>query len=499
MTEAGDTRRWSSRLLLARTAVVTIASIAAAEIVAMVVLDRLKPPQFWPATLLDATIMVLLILPPLWLLIFRPLIRLLDERDLSNARLERHAGELRALAAENGDLLRAEQLARRHADTLRSASLAITRTLDLETVFAALLEHLGRIVPYDRAKVMILDSSSRLRVRAIFTPSGNPDFCDNPFDTFDAAKNAAVKTVLSTGRSLSIEDTSAEPGWGDRAQTDVERSWLGVPFLAGGEAIGLFTIVKAEPHFFTPERVGLIEALYAPASVAIANARLFGEVRTGQEQLKRVSRRLVEAQEGERLRIARELHDEAGQLLSSLTVGLRLLERDLSNPEAAAAQVGHLKKIADEAQDGLHRLASDLRPAALDHIGLVPALGQLAAKLSSGAGGPVIQMESLGLDGPRLAPEVDIALYRIAQEALGNAVRHAGALRVSLVVEKRERGIIMVVEDDGRGFDVEAAIKSDRLGLPGMRERAEILGGTLLVESSPGFGTTLVVEVPNAA
>jgi signal transduction histidine kinase len=206
----------------------------------------------------------------------------------------------------------------------------------------------------------------------------------------------------------------------------------------------------------------------------------------------------VEAQERERLRIARELHDEAGQLLSSLTVGLRLLEHDMGTSDAAVARVGQLKRIADEAQDGLHRLASDLRPAALDHIGLVPALGQLAAKFS-GAGGPLVQMESLGLEGRRLAPEVDIALYRIAQEAVGNAVRHASARRVSLVVERREHGIIMVVEDDGRGFDVEAAIKSDRLGLPGMRERAEILGGTLLVESSPGFGTTLVVEVPNAA
>jgi signal transduction histidine kinase len=114
-------------------------------------------------------------------------------------------------------------------------------------------------------------------------------------------------------------------------------------------------------------------------------------------------------------------------------------------------------------------------------------------------GGPVVRLETLGFDGSRLSPDLDIVLYRITQEALSNVLRHSSAREVSVVLERRrDKGIILVVEDDGRGFDVAVANRSDRLGIPGIRERAEMLGGTLLVESSPGSGTTLVVEIPHA-
>ncbi len=400
------------------------------------------------------------------------------------------------IAVENSNLFTAEKVARKHADTLRSASLAITRSLDIEAVFPALLQHLGTLVPFDRAKVMLFESKSRVRVRAIFTADGILDFQEVPLGTFDSEANATVKEVLASGRSVCVADTQEEPGWGTRGQSDIERSWLGVPLMAAGEAIGLFTLVKAEPGFFTPERVQLVEALSAPASVAIANARLFEEVLSGREQIQKMARKLVEGQENERRRIARELHDEAGQLLTSLMLGLRLLENKTGSPEEVRGSARELKNIAGMVQEGLHRLASDLRPAALDHVGLVPALGHLVAGFSR-AGGPAIRLETFGFDGKRFSPDVDIALYRIAQEALTNAVRHSGAKEVSVVLTLRGAGISLVVEDDGRGFDVEAASQSSRLGLPGIRERAEMLGGKLLVESSPGSSTTLVVEIPN--
>jgi signal transduction histidine kinase len=628
-----------------RTAVVSIGTIAFAELVAMVFLEVVKPAPFWRATLLDMTIMVLLILPPLFVIVYRPVTRLLERHERAEDALERRTRDLEALyavtsaatreldidrllsevldvllpafradagwaevlddrpvaafrlvasrdvpeelfgpeamerrpscaacrawrrdpsalpaeptigqcerfpgdslraagfvhhwsvvlpfgtrtgavlnflwrrprpcggaeasllgaiakqvavSARNASLFQAEKNARREADTLRSASLAITRSLDVEAVCTTLLDHLGRLVPFDRAKVMLLETESRLTVRAVFTPSGKMDFPGSPFDSFDVGRNAAVKEVLASRHSVCVDDTFVRAGWGGPADAPVERSWLGVPLLAGGEAIGLYTLVKAEPGFFTPERVRLVEALYAPASVAIANARLYEQLRAGKEEIQSVSRKLVEGQEGERLRVARELHDEAGQLLSSLVLGLRRLENEADRPESVVSHARELKQIADTTQESLHRLASDLRPAALDHLGLVPALGQLAARFSK-LGGPLIQLETLGFDEQRLSPATDIALYRIAQEALTNALRHSGARRVSLVVERRERTIVMLVEDDGLGFVPDEASRSGRLGLPGIRERAEMLGGSLLVESSPGTGTTLVVEVP---
>lgn len=484
-----------------RTAVVTILAIAVAEIVAMVILDVVKLQNYWVATLLDATIMVTLIFPALWAWVFRPMNHLIEAWREAEERLEKHAQELEALAAENAALFQAERRARLAADTILSASLAITSSLAFEEVFSALLDHLRRLVPFDRAKVIFLETESRLKVRAVFTPSGEVDVFKKSFETFEADANAAVREVLTSQRSVCIHDTSARPGWGVREQGNVERSWLGVPLLAGGKAFGLYTLVKDEPGFFTPERVRMIEALSAPASVAAANARLFDEVRTGREQLKNLSRKLVDGQEKERLKVARELHDEAGQLLSSLTIGLRLLEHEAGRPEAVLTHVAELRKITQAAQEGLHRLASDLRPAALDQLGLVPALGQLAAKVQrrDGREGPEIRLETVGFDGRRVSPEVEIAFFRIAQEGLTNALKHSCARHVSLVLARKNSRIVLVMEDDGRGFDVEAAGKSDRLGLPGIRERAEMLGGTLVIESSPASGTTLVVEVPDVA
>lgn len=493
---SGDWARSPGLASPARLAAVVVAAIALAELLSMAILQVVGTPDFWPAALLDVAILVLVVFPLLWALIFRPLSNLIEKRRESEKHLRARTGELEALDVKHAALFLAERQAREEAETLRSASLAITRSLDLEAVFTALLGHLNRIVLYDRAKVMLLESESRLKVRAVFTPAGQLDFRDRPFDSFSNEANPAVREVLDTRRTVCIDDTLARPGWGSGSRDGFERSWLGVPLLSGTEVIGLYTLVKAEPGYFTPERVRLVEALWAPASMAIANGRLFEEVRAARERLQTLSRRLVETQEAERRRVARELHDEAGQLLASLTVGLRLLEHEAGSPDAVVNRVQDLRRIADETQDGLHRLASDLRPAALDHLGLVPALGQLAAKLS-GAGGPLVHLTTVGLEGIRLSPALDIALYRIAQEALTNAVRHAGSRNISLVLELREKGVMMVVEDDGKGFDPEARKSPDGLGLPGIRERAEMLGGTVLIESNPGSGTTLVVEVPN--
>ena len=496
----GEWRRPTRVTSPVRTAAVTILVIASAEIVAMVVLAVVRPPEFWPAALLDAGIMVTLIFPALWVLIFRPLGHLIEARKEAEERLKKHAQDLEALAAENADLFQAERRARLAADTLRSASVAITRSLDLEAVFSTLLDHLGRIVPYDRAKVMLLETDSLLQVQAVVSPRGKLDYPDKPFGSFESDANAAVKEVLTSQQSVCIADTSLLPEWGGEHHGDAERSWLGVPLQAGGSALGLYTLVKREPGFFTPESIRMIEALSAPASVAVANARLFDEVRSGRERLQSLSRKLVDGQEKERRKVARELHDEAGQLLTSLTLGLRMLEHEVDRPEAVLSHTAELRKIAQAAQEGLHRLASDLRPAALDHLGLVPALGQLVAKAQrrDGREGPEVRLETVGFDGRRVSPEVEIAFFRIAQEGLTNALRHSRARRVSLVLTRKDSRIVMVMEDDGCGFDVDAARNSDRLGLPGIRERAEMLGGSLLVEST-GSGTTLVVEAPDVA
>jgi signal transduction histidine kinase len=266
--------------------------------------------------------------------------------------------------------------------------------------------------------------------------------------------------------------------------------------IAGDQVIGLCSLEKREVGFFTQEHVQLTEALASQATVAVQNAWLFEQVQAGRERLQSLSRRLVEIQENERRYIARELHDETSQALASLMVGLTLLERDATRPEAIQAGAAELKITLDRVFDNLHRLAMDLRPASLDHLGLVAALRQHVENMKS-RNGLIVQFEAVGI-ADRLPPEVEITLYRIVQEALSNVLRHAQAARADVLLEQRDEKVVLIVEDDGIGFDPLAAFQSGRLGLFGMRERVEMLGGSLDVESNAGKGTTIFAELPHA-
>jgi signal transduction histidine kinase len=211
-------------------------------------------------------------------------------------------------------------------------------------------------------------------------------------------------------------------------------------------------------------------------------------------ELATLSRRLVEIQESERRYISRELHDEAGQALTSLMLRLGMLERDLHYDTVVVDRVAELKRTVEEVLQDLHGLAMDLRPSSLDHVGLVPALRQYAERITL-RHALTVDFGAIGLDGQRLLPEMEIMIYRIVQEALTNVVRHAAATHVDVIVERCSGWVRVIVEDNGHGFDTEEAMYSGRLGLLGMRERAEMLGGHLMIDSAPGAGTTVLMEV----
>ena len=229
----------------------------------------------------------------------------------------------------------------------------------------------------------------------------------------------------------------------------------------------------------------------------VENAVLFEQMQDSTVRMQSLSRRLVEAQENERRHIARELHDEAGQALASLRFGLRLLEREIDQGGNVTGRVAELMRQTDAVLDGLHRLAADLRPASLDHLGLEAALRQYARSAAS-TFGLAVHFKARGFTGERLPTVVETALYRVVQEAMTNVVRHARATRVDVLVEHRGDRVLVMVEDDGVGFEPDRAQRGDHLGLLGLRERAEGLGGTLTIESTPGAGATVVVEVASA-
>jgi len=205
---------------------------------------------------------------------------------------------------------------------------------------------------------------------------------------------------------------------------------------------------------------------------------------------------LVTAQEDERRRIARDLHDQMGQQLTALRLKLETLKHQIGNTEEASAQVEQAQAIARQIETDVDYLARQLRPAALDDIGLKDTLADYVKSWSSHFDIPA-EFHASGFDVERLLPEIETNLYRIAQEALNNVSKHAGAARVDVILELRDGHVVLVVEDDGGGFDLEAKADAMRgMGLAGMRERAALIGGAVEVESAPGEGTTIFARAP---
>ena len=218
------------------------------------------------------------------------------------------------------------------------------------------------------------------------------------------------------------------------------------------------------------------------------------KARQYQVRLRQMSSHVLTAQEEERTRIARELHDDTAQALTSVLVRLRLLERSAEDKQLRSG-LAELRDLTVETLEGVRRLAIDLRPPMLDDLGLEAAI-QSHVQDFSRQWQINVNFTSSGLG--RLPPNVELVLYRIVQEALSNVAKHASASRVETRLSRKGRTLRLLVEDDGCGFDVEAAKGSRQsgLGLFGMEERLALIGGTLRVESSPGKGTRLSAEVP---
>ena len=225
--------------------------------------------------------------------------------------------------------------------------------------------------------------------------------------------------------------------------------------------------------------------------------QLLDKVINGEKMRQQLLNKVINAGEEERKRIARELHDQTGQSLTSLIVGLKVLENQIT-PETQKS-VADLKQLATMTLTEIHNMALELRPSSLDELGLIAALRQYTREYASKFDIDT-DFQAIGLEEKRLPPMMEIALYRIVQEALTNVVKHAAATKVGVLMNPKGNSIVTIVEDNGKGFDVKKVLSSrkseHRLGLYGMQERASVIGGVLTVESTPGRGTTIFVEVP---
>jgi len=235
------------------------------------------------------------------------------------------------------------------------------------------------------------------------------------------------------------------------------------------------------------------------AELALANASLREEMlereRAERARTELLSR-LVFAQEDERRRIAREMHDQFGEQLTALGLGIRTLKDSCGSDSRLAPQVSVLEKVAQQLDQDVDHLVWELRPTALDDLGLRAALANYVQDWSVRAGVRA-ELHTTGLTSARLTSEVETTLYRIAQEALNNIAKHADAENVDVILERRPDYVSLIIEDDGVGFDHPAAGSPHQgFGLLGMQERAALVGATVQIESATGEGTTIIVRMP---
>jgi signal transduction histidine kinase len=236
------------------------------------------------------------------------------------------------------------------------------------------------------------------------------------------------------------------------------------------------------------------------SELAGANVSLQIEVRerrAAENEIKALFTRLVSAQEDERRRIARDVHDQLGQQMTAVRINLEALQQRTDLDAPCAESVERTMWLAEELDRSIDFLTWELRPAALDHLGLPAALTHLVDGWSERFHVRA-DCDTVGIDGVRLRSDVEANLYRLTQEALHNVYKHACATHVSVLLERRDDRIVLVVEDNGRGFAIDDVWPDvvASLGLVSMRERAALVGGELTIESTPEFGTTITVRVP---
>ncbi len=247
-------------------------------------------------------------------------------------------------------------------------------------------------------------------------------------------------------------------------------------------------------HFDQQTMIGVSQV----ASIAIQNALAYQKLQDAEALHSHLLDKIMTAQEDERRRISRELHDEIGQSLTSLLVGLRAVEHDACS-DGMGARVNDLRKITSTTLQEVQRLAKGLRPSVLDDFGLEEAIARYGAEFSS-TYGIEVDVAQNWQSTDRLSPAVETALYRIVQEALTNVGKYANATTVSILLQQNPGQIRLIVEDNGQGFDAQAIVQKAaagaHLGLHGMRERALLLNGSISIESSAGTGTTIYVTIP---
>jgi signal transduction histidine kinase len=385
-----------------------------------------------------------------------------------------------AVAIENARLYEAATRWSARLESLNEVGNALATETDLGALLDLVARRLRELLEARCVAVLLPAGRGELRFAAVAGEGG--DLLGTTFATAGSKSGRVLDEQRSERVDSVVDDPEVEPRITRRIGA---RTGLWVPLLAQRRSIGVLVAhdkLTRPDCRFADDDVRLAETFATRAAVAVDLSE-----RIARDLL----RRAVTTQETERRRLARELHEETAQELSSILLGLRGLEK-IDDPAEVREAIAALRESVAATLKDVRRLAVELHPKTLEDFGLVAALERMLATWQARTGIAVDLDDGLGDGG--LEAEVATALYRIVQEALENVVKHARARRVRIVLSRTGGEVVARIEDDGRGFDAEHAVIGP--GLRTMRERAALVGGRFRVESAPGRGTAIVIEAP---
>jgi len=406
---------------------------------------------------------------------------------------------LRAL--QEAEERRERQQAEEKLKAIHDIHRAMTSTLDLPGILRTILEKLEIFFPQPAAHIVLLD---------FVTGKIQPSVCRNLDEArwraeFESVEQSVETIILDSKTRRIIRNTQENtPVLNSKFYCQQGLiSYLGVPLTVRGETVGVFSFFTRQEHDFTAKEIDFTETLAAQAGLAVCNSRLSQEndrlstdLLSDENQIRKLMAGLFTAQDDEAKRIARVLHDEASQLLTAVYISLDQTATHLT--PANKVQLAKAKELLDQVEERLRSLSHELYPTILEELGLVASLEYLAGQMSKRSG-IRITVESQLNSG--LSSLSELTLYRVIQEGLNNAVRHARATKAHIRLLEDQKSVYCSIRDDGIGFDVETVSRTAetdgvRLGLDGMRERVAAVDGTLQILSAPGLGTDLHIGIP---
>ena len=405
------------------------------------------------------------------------------------------SGSLEARDSESKRVTRYQELL-----VLSRVSAALSGLWDLDAVLRVALDNVLSIMNGAIGGILLLDEATQTLSYRV-----HQGLSDQYIEEVHHRLGEGVTgRVAQSGKAVLIEDLSTDPSvtYPDLVSEEGLRAFISVPLRAKDKVLGVINIASCRPHRFTRNDMHLLHSVGDQLGVAIEQARLYERLRKARERLRRLARQNLVAEEEERRRIARELHDETSQTLSGLALQLQALvdKAEMSDNQDAEFIAG-LKKVQSltvQVHIEVSRLIADLRPSLLDTLGLVPAVRQHAETRLQ----PLeinVSVETKGAER-RFPSDVETALFRVVQGAIGNIVQHSKAKNATITLEYQPKEFLLNISDDGQGFDVSEITDVEESGrgrgLFSMRERVGFLGGTSGVDSEIGVGTTVWARIP---